>query len=325
MPGGKADKTAVNKVKEQERGDSMKKILVIGSSNMDFVMKLDHMPAKGETVLGNSLKKIPGGKGANQAYACGVLGAEISFLGVVGDDDIGEILIKNLKHAGVEVQYVERTKEPTGMAVIYVNGQGENEIVVVPGANNQCNEQYIENHMDLIRDADILLIQMEIPAEGVYLAIRKAKKLGKMVILNPAPAPESIPEDVYPYIDILTPNETELERLTGSPAQSEEEIKIAAGQLLKLGVSQVVVTMGERGAMLVNAAEAYVLAPPKVEAVDSTAAGDTFNAALAVRLAEGGSMKEAISFANQAAALSVAKEGAQASIPSKEEVLERRK
>lgn len=297
------------------------KILVIGSTNIDLVVPVDHTPEVGETILGGVLKKVPGGKGANQAVACGRLGGKTTFLTAVGADGLGEKALSNMAQAGVDISRVRRSEAmDTGMAMICVNREGNNSIVVVPGANTLCDLTYIRQHEEQIRTADILLAQLETPADAVYYALERGKALGKITMLNPAPAPEEIPEEVYRGLTYLTPNETELSRLTKLPVDSLEEVERAAAALLDKGVEHVIVTIGKRGAMLCSRAGAKVFPPPYIKVADTTAAGDTFNGAVAVKLAEGADVEEAIPFANAASTLSVSRPGAQTSIPSREEV-----
>lgn len=299
----------------------MRKIAVLGSSNMDFVFTVEEMARTGETIKSQSFRKVPGGKGANQACACGKLGGICTFLSAVGRDDSGEKLLESLEEAGVRTDKVLRKEDDTtGMAAIMVNAKGDNSIVIVPGANQACDGNYVEENRDVIREADILLTQFETPEDGVFKFIREGKAAGKTVILNPAPAPGTIPDEILQGLDYLTPNETELNTLTGMPVETLEELEEASKTLLEKGVKNVIVTIGKRGALLSNKAES-VICPTftEVKAVDTTAAGDTFNAGLAVGLAEGRPLMEAIRFANAAAAISVTRSGAQTSIPTKEE------
>lgn len=300
-----------------------KKILVIGSLNMDMVIPVKELPQKGETILGGSPDYIPGGKGANQACAAGKLGGAVTMLGKVGRDEMGRALKENLAAAGVDVSHVEETPEaPTGMAVIYVSESGSNSIVVIPGANGLCDAAYIEANEDLIAAHDIVVLQLEIPYDGVFRAIRLAKKHGRLVVLNPAPAPDSLPPEVIASLDYFTPNETEMGRIAGLPVGNTEEAVAAGKKLVEAGVGTVLATLGEAGALLVTGETAQVIPTLRVRAVDTTAAGDTFNGAFVTALAEGKSEAEAIAFGNRAAAISVTRKGAQTSIPTRKEVEE---
>lgn len=287
---------------------------------MDLVLRVREMPQKGETVTTKSMKKIPGGKGANQACAVGKLGGSCVFLSAVGEDDSGEQLSRSLTAANVDVRHFLRSDtEPTGTAVISVNDEGENSIMIVPGANKLCNEAYFRQYQALIDDADILVTQLETPQEDVYRLIGYCKQAGKLVFLNPAPAPDHIPETVLQGLDFITPNETELEKLTGMPTKTIPQIESAAEELLRRGVKNVIVTLGAKGALLYNG-EGKKLYPtfPAVP-VDTTAAGDTFNAGVVVGLAEGKTLSEAIDLGNAAASISTTRKGAQTSIPTREE------
>ena len=298
-----------------------KKILVIGSLNMDMVIPVKELPRKGETILGGSPDYIPGGKGANQACAAGKLEGSVAMLGKVGKDAMGRALKENLAAAGVDVSHVEETPDaPTGMAVIYVSETGSNSIVVIPGANGLCDKDYIEANEELIAASDIIVLQLEIPYEAVFRAVELAKKHERLVVLNPAPAPDSLPEEVIARLDYFTPNETELARIAGMPAGTVEEAVAAGKALVARGVGTVLATLGEAGALLVTGAEARVIPTLRVKAVDTTAAGDTFNGAFVTALAEGMDEGAAIGFGNKAAAISVTRKGAQTSIPSRGEV-----
>lgn len=297
-----------------------KKILVIGSLNMDMVIPVKELPQRGETILGGSPDYIPGGKGANQACAAGKLGGSVTMLGKVGKDAMGRTLKENLAAAGVDVSPVEETPDaPTGMAVIYVSETGSNSIVVIPGANALCDASYIQANEDLIAASDIIVLQLEIPYEAVFRAIELAKKHRRLVVLNPAPAPDSLPPEVISKLDYFTPNETELARIAGLPVGGVEEAIAAGKKLVSQGVGTVLATLGEAGALLVTSQEAKVIPTLRVKAVDTTAAGDTFNGAFVTALAEGMDEAAAITFGNKAAAISVTRKGAQTSIPTRAE------
>lgn len=299
----------------------MKKILVIGSLNLDMVVSVDHTPVVGETIISDKMDLIPGGKGANQAYAAGRLGADVTMLGAIGDDTYGNIQVESLKNAGVNVSKLIRRKEAnTGIALITVNSHGDNSIVVVSGANATLSCEDIDRHIELLKEADIILFQMEIPVATVCYGAKKAKSLGKTVILDPAPVPKNFPEELYRYVDVLKPNETELHMLT-KIEHVEAHLSEAAGLLKAKGVKNILVTLGENGVYL-DAADTGICKIPamKVDAIDTTAAGDSFTAALAVMLSQGKSLKEAAIFANYVSAIVVTRKGAQSSIPSLEEV-----
>lgn len=299
----------------------MKKILVVGSSNIDLVVRVAEMPRKGETIHTKSFDKIPGGKGANQACACGKLGGSCTFLSAVGCDGYGDIIVDSLNAAGVDVsKMLVDNNLATGMAIIAVNDEGDNSIMIVAGANSACKMNYFAKNSKIIDEAGIIISQMETPAEDVYALIDQCKKAGKITILNPAPAPENMPEHVLINLDYITPNETELEKITGMKTGNLKEISAATKSLLARGVRNVIVTMGARGALLCNESGVVIFPTLDADPVDTTAAGDTFNAALAVALAEDKSINDAINFANAAAAISITRKGAQTSIPTREEV-----
>ncbi|MDO4488091.1 MAG: ribokinase [Eubacteriales bacterium] len=299
----------------------MEKIVVFGSSNIDMVLNVEEMPQKGETIKCKEYKTVPGGKGANQAVACGRLGGDCVFLSKIGNDDAGEILTKSLNSAGVNTEKMAKLDNcPTGTAVIMVNANGNNSIVIIPGANGECDMNYVEENRNVIEEAGIVMTQLETAFSGVFGLIRMAKKAGKTVILNPAPASTKIPDDIFDGLDFITPNETELSTITGMPVNTIDEIEKASRAILEKGVKNVIVTIGSRGAFLCNEKECR-LCPTYtgVKPVDTTAAGDTFNAGIAVGLAEGKSLDEAIRLANAAAAISVTRAGAQTSIPTRKE------
>ncbi|HOU09260.1 MAG TPA: ribokinase [Clostridiales bacterium] len=297
----------------------MASITVIGSLNMDLTVASPRMPAPGETVFGSGFLCSPGGKGANQAVAAARLGALVSMVGCVGDDAFGRELAANLSGSGVDTRYVLKTREkPTGAAVIIV-AEADNTIVVDPGANFCLTPAMIENAEDCIKACDTVLLQMEIPPETVENAIRLAKKHGKRVLLNPAPAGK-IREDLLKMADILTPNRSECEALTGLPADTADQAKAAAKHLLDLGIPCVAVTLGSEGAVFGASGRVWHEPAFPVEAVDTTAAGDAFSAALAVAVSGGQSFEAAADFALAAAALTVTKRGAQRSLPAAGEV-----
>lgn len=300
-----------------------KKILVIGSLNLDMVVNVDHTPNVGETIISDKMELVPGGKGANQACAAGCLGADVTMLGAVGKDTYAEIQKESLKKAGVKVsRLICREEASTGLAMITVNQDGDNSIVVVSGANATLLPKDIDENMDLMEACDVVIFQLEIPVETVCYAARLAKSLGKTVILDPAPVPKQFPEELYQYVDIIKPNETELGMLTGL-TNVEENLPEAVAKLRSRGAKDVLITLGEKGVYLDEEHGCACRIPAmKVHAVDTTAAGDSFTAALAVMLAEGKTLAEAAEFANYVSAIVVTRKGAQSSIPMREEVME---
>ena len=289
---------------------------------MDASIQLERFPAPGETVLGQSVHYIPGGKGANQAVAAGRLasGSRVSMIGCIGGDSFGSTLLESLRSAGVQTPGVRSCQDATGLAIVMVDQKGSNQIIVIPGSNSCCDEQYLRSMDQAIQEADYVLLQMEIPHEAVYYSIRRAKELGKTVLLNPAPAPDHIPDEILPLIDYLTPNETELMRLSGQQGSSAEDYIRAAQALVDKGVGNLVVTLGSQGALIVNRETCQIIPAVTAKAVDTTAAGDCFNAAMVIALSEGRPLLDAVRFANAAAAISVSRRGAQQSLPTRSEV-----
>lgn len=301
----------------------MKKILVIGSLNLDMTVQVDHTPVVGETILSNRMDMNAGGKGANQACALGKLGADVTMLGAVGRDMYADIQLDSLNTAGVNTtRIIVKEDVSTGIALITVNKEGDNSIIVVSGANATLSKRDIDDNLDVIKESDIVIFQLEVPLETVCYAAGIAKKLGKMVILDPAPVPKDFPEELYRYVDIIKPNETELGMLTGID-NTEEHLEEAVACLKEKGVKDVIVTLGEKGVYMVDKATGAERIPAiKVQAVDTTAAGDSFTAALAIMLAEGKSLREAVIFANHVSSIVVTRKGAQSSIPTLKEVMQ---
>lgn len=299
----------------------MKKIVVIGSLNMDCVIELPHMPRAGETISGRSISHIPGGKGANQAYAAGILGGNVKMIGAVGDDSFGKKLKDSLDCAGVDTSSVSVIPdETTGQAFITVDDQGENAIVIISGANGRIQKEMIQQYRSRIEESDIVIMQLEIPLETVCYIKNLAVELGKTVILDPAPAVRKLPDGFLEGVDYIKPNETELEILTGTKLNTREELVKGARYLLSKGVKHVIVSLGEKGCLLVSEAEETFFPAKKVKAVDTTAAGDSFTAAFALALSEGKSCHEAIQFGQKVSAVAVTRKGAQTSIPTREEI-----
>jgi ribokinase len=304
-------------------------IVVIGSLNMDFVIAVDRLPLPGETILGHSFRVVPGGKGANQAYAAAKLagsgpgsGMSVRMLGRVGVDSFGAALKANLAGVGVDVSPVLETEsEATGVACIHVDAAGQNSITVAPGANGVLSDGDIDSERWALAGARCVLLQLEVPIQAVAEGLREARRVGAMCILDPAPA-RVLPKEILALVDILTPNENEACVLAGGPPERVNAADaIGLGHRIReLGVRSVVVKLGDQGCVYCGPDRTFAVPPFPVRAVDSTAAGDTFNAALAVLLAEGAEMQDALRFANAAAAISVTRAGAQTSAPSRAEV-----
>lgn len=295
-------------------------IVVVGSLNMDLVVSTEKIPRPGETVMGRGFKQVPGGKGGNQAAAAAKLGGSVRMIGCVGEDDMGRFLKMSLRGDGVDVAAVcEKTGAATGIAAIAVEDSGNNSITVAPGANYVLAAEDIENNRELIAEGAILLVQLETRIEVVETALRLAKEAGKITILNPAPAAE-LSTEILRHADILTPNETELEVLSGCPVDTEENIRAAGKKLISAGAGELIVTLGGSGCMHITGNGAKTYPAYKVKAVDTTAAGDSFNGALAVCLDRGESVEAAVAFAMKVGAMTVTKEGAQTSLPTLTEI-----
>ena len=301
----------------------MPEIVVAGSLNLDIVATVERFPAAGETVAGEDLRTFPGGKGANQAYAAARLGARVAMVGRVGNDAAGETLIESLVSASVDTVGIGRDPDrPTGTAIIAVDVGRENRIIVIPGANGAFTPERLERNRELLARAAIVLLQLEIPLDTVLAAARWAREGGARVMLDPAPACP-LPAGLEPRVDYLTPNLGELAALTGAELTGESplpDIIDAARVLGTGGARKVIVKLGERGALLVSHDEHHLWPAFPAEPVDTTAAGDCFNAAFAAGLVSGRSEIEAGVFACAAAAISVTRKGAQASMPSRDEV-----
>lgn len=295
-------------------------IVVIGSSNTDMTIKTSHLPRPGETVLGGDFFMLQGGKGANQAVAVARMGGRTSFICKVGTDPFGEASLASYANEGINTAYAVRTAEaPSGIALITVDGAAENCIVVAPGANALLSEEDIAAAEELIANASLVLMQMEIPLRTIEFATRLAAKHGVKVVLNPAPA-VPIPNALYPMLHLITPNRTEAESLTGVRVTNLEQAQRAADILTEKGVERVVITLGAEGALIKEGNRYEHIAASRVQAIDTTAAGDTFNGALCVALVEGQSLAKAVRFASKASAIAVTRMGAQASIPHRDEL-----
>ena len=298
------------------------KIVVLGGINMDVVATVERMPEPGETVHGDGFFMAGGGKGANQALAAARLGAEAHMVGRVGDDDFGRTLLDNMRSAGVDMAGVALDpSNSTGVAVIMVDGEGQNLIAEVYGANRASDESQLEAVKRAVEGADALMLQLETPPEVSLAAARHARSLGVRVVWDPAPAAE-MPEEGYGLADFLTPNETEAAELTGIRVTDVSSAQLAAEALLARGAGAAIVKMGYQGVFGATRSEQHYVPPMSVDAVDSVAAGDAFAGGLAVALCEGKSFVEALRFGAAAGALAVTKAGAQDAMPYRREVEE---
>lgn len=299
----------------------MKKIAVVGSLNMDIVIETPHMPKGGETISGRNVTLIPGGKGANQAYAVGKLGGDITMIGAVGRDSSGDALLENLKSVNVNVSGIRRMEEGvTGQAYITVDDHGENSIILIAGTNRLVTKELIDDHMDVLRECDIVIMQLEIPLDVVEYVKEFAVEEGKTVIVDPAPAISNIPDHFWKGIDYIKPNETELAILTGLKMETREELVQGARMMIEKGVKNVIVTLGGDGCLFVTNETEEFFPSHKVKAVDTTAAGDSFTAAFALALSQGKEYKEAIELGQKVSSIVVTRKGAQTSIPTMGEV-----
>ncbi|MCT8977524.1 ribokinase [Clostridium sp. CX1] len=303
----------------------MESICILGSINMDLVLRVNRMVQPGETILSKDYKKIFGGKGANQAVAARRLGANVNFIGQVGRDENGYEILEALKKDNIDVNYIRHSdNSPTGMAIITVDDEGRNSIVVVPGANMDISKQWIREREDIISESRMLISQFETPLEATIEAFRVAKEKGVITVLNPAPAKE-IPDGLLKLTDIIIPNETEAFELTNTKVDDEKSIKEAASKFMEKGVKFVIITLGERGAALVSKDKFNIIPAYKVKAIDTTAAGDSFIGALASKLQNEENIdfeqiEKAIKFANKVSSIVVQRQGAQPSLPYLEEV-----
>ena len=297
----------------------MKNICVIGSLNMDLVVNVENMPKIGQTLIGSNFKEVPGGKGANQAVAMARLNGNVSMIGKVGNDSFGQTLINALKNDNVNTKYIQVEKGASGVALITVDKNANNSIVVAPGANFKLTNNDIDNNIEAIQNSDIVVVQLETPLDTIKYSLRKAKELGKYTILNPAPA-VVLEDEIIANVDLLTPNETELEIISGIQINKEEDIKVAAKKMIEKGVKELIVTLGSKGSLYINSEKSNFVSAYKVQAVDTTAAGDSYTGALSVALANNKNIEQAMDFASKVGALSVMKEGAQSSLPTLEDV-----
>lgn len=298
----------------------MARILVVGSTHMDFVVTVPRLPQVGETVLGENFVMKPGGKGANQAVAASRLGAEVFLVSRVGADDVGKRLLENLERNRVSTRFVSVDEEShSGVAFILVDSEGRNMIAVAPGVDRRVSPGDVDKALKELDKVDVLLLQLEIPLETVFHAAKACNERGVKVILNPAPYTR-LPEQIFQHVYAVTPNEIEAEQMTGVDIRDLNDCCEAGLRLLEKGVSSVIITLGAKGAYVVSREFEGLVEGFKVPVVDTTGAGDAFNGALAVGLAEGMELKEAVRLANAAAALKVTRLGAQEGLPLREEV-----
>lgn len=302
----------------------MARIVVVGSFNMDLVVRLPAIPRPGETLLGGVFATYPGGKGSNQAVAAARLGGEVTMIGRVGDDAFGDQLLSMARSEGIDTRFVHiDPNAATGVALIEVDAQGQNSIAVASGANFTLTAEDVASSFAQLERVDLLVMPLETPIDTIFTAADLARRVGARVVLNPAPAQHLSPE-LLKNIDVLIPNEHEAAFMTGNAIHSREDARQAAADLLRSGVGNVIITMGSHGALIAQAAQSEIvytqISPFSVKAVDTTAAGDAFVGALAVALGEGRFLPDAARFASAAAAISVTRVGAQPSLPTRTEV-----
>ena len=297
-----------------------KEIIVVGSSNLDMVVSSERIPHLGETLMGSNYFTVPGGKGANQAVAAAKLGGAVTFVSKLGRDSAGEQLYDNFKACGINLDCILRSDgTPTGVAMIIVDTDGNNIIVVAPGANEKLRKDDVQQAEEKIAAAGVVVAQLEIPLETVIQTAQLANRYNVPFILDPAPA-RKLPPALFRLVDVMKPNETEAELLTGVCVKDEKSARQAAGILLSMGVKSVILTLSSKGYLIADAESSEFVPGHSVTAVDSTAAGDAFIGALAFGLAGGEPLREAALFANKVAAISVTKKGAQSSLPTMDEV-----
>ena len=298
----------------------MKKALVIGSLNMDMTVKVEELPKLGETIFGNDFYESCGGKGANQAVAVSKLGMKTEMIGMVGKDSQGEKLIQNLNKYGIISDNVIKSDELTGRAIITVDKKGDNNIIVIPGSNFKITKEHIQAKQDVIASSDVVILQNEIPSETVEFSLLKAKELGKITIFNPAPA-RKLSGEVFKNTDYLILNETEMEEIFEIKFKDEEYTEKISIKKKEYGIKNIILTLGDKGSILFsedNNIKKYDVY--KVKAVDTTAAGDSFIGAFTMKICEIGNPDEAIKYATAVSAIVVTRQGAQDSIPTREEI-----
>lgn len=294
-------------------------IVVVGSLNMDMVVSIDRRPERGETLLGHDFFMSPGGKGANQAYAAGRLGASVAMAGMLGDDLFADKLLNNLRDAGVETRYITKLDDTSsGIALITIDSDGDNSIIVAPGANEKMSPSRVKELEEAIAQAKLVMVQLEIPMDTVRETVKLAHKHGVPVLLDPAPA-QPLPEDLLAMVDYIVPNESENSRLTGLRVKDEASARKAGEKLVELGVKTAFSKLGAQGVVITNAQGSAMVPGYTVQTVDTTAAGDAFAGALAAAIVSGKTLEEAALFANAVGALTVTRQGAQASMPDLKE------
>ena len=297
----------------------MKKITVIGSFVMDMVATMDKYPDAGESVIGTSIAFYPGGKGANQCVAIKRLGGNVEMIGMLGNDANGRVFRDVLDKEGIKSDYVFECDTPTAVAQIQINSSGQNRICVIPSANFVFSEEHVDKIDEIIKESSLIVLQLEMVLPVIRKIIKRANAYNVKVLLNPAPA-AALENETLSMVDYITPNETELSVLTGMSTSTDDEVIAAAKKLLNSGVGCVVATLGDRGALIVTDDYAEIIPGYKVNAVDTVAAGDSFNGAFAVALTEGKSLRDAVKFANAMGALTVLVKGAIPSMHTREEV-----
>ena len=299
----------------------MSKITVIGSMVMDNVAKMAKFPQAGETVLGATLEFFPGGKGANQCVSVARLGGDVEMVGMLGKDGNGEVFRNIFKDEGIKSDNVFSCDKPTAVAQIQINEEGQNRICVIPCSNFEFGLEELDKVDEIIKQTELVILQLELRLDITKEIIRRVHGYGKTILLNPAPAVK-LEKEILGMVDYITPNETELSILTGMPTDTDEEVIAAAKELLSYGTKTVVATIGSRGALIATKENVEIVSGYKVQAIDTVAAGDSFNGALAVALTEGKSLKEAVQFANAMGALTVTKKGAIPSLHTRAQVEE---
>ena len=299
----------------------MSKITVIGSFVMDNVAKMVKFPQEGETILGESLELFPGGKGINQCVSVARLGGDVEMVGMLGKDGNGDVFRKIMKEDGIKAENVFSCDKPTAVAQVQINADGQNRICVIPSANFEFGFDELDKVDSVIKNTELVILQLELRLDVTKEIIRRAHGYGVKVLLNPAPAVK-LEKEILGMVDYITPNETELSILTGLPTETDEEVIVAAKELLSYGTKTIIATLGSRGALIATNENIEIVSGYKVKVVDTVAAGDSFNGAFAVALTEGKTLQEAVKFANAMGALTVTEKGAIPSLHTRKQVEE---